>query len=241
MVLMIQFSRIFAADLEKVCGQKLKDYMMLFDFSSKKLDLPNAENAVVGSSQPVSFSSTHFVSGNPIVEPVPGNLEKAVFGVGCFWGAERLFWELAGVYSTAAGYAGGFTVNPTYEQVCSGATAHTEVVLVFFDPVIISYTELLRAFWESHNPTEGMRQGNDLGTQYRSAIYTNSEAQSQQARGSEDLFQEALSEKGYSEITTEISELVSFYYAEDYHQQYLAKNPGGYCGLAGTGACYLPD
>ena len=132
-------------------------------------------------------------------------------------------------------------MNPTYEQVCSGTTAHTEVVLVFFDPAIISYTELLRAFWESHNPTEGMRQGNDLGTQYRSAIYTSSEAQSQQARGSEDLFQEALSEKGYSEITTEISELVSFYYAEDYHQQYLAKNPGGYCGLSGTGACYLPE
>jgi peptide-methionine (S)-S-oxide reductase len=211
---------------------------MLFDFASKKLKLPTIENAAVGSSQSVSFTNMHFVNGNPIAEPVPGNLEKAVFGVGCFWGAERLFWELPGVYSTAAGYAGGFTINPSYEQVCSGATAHTEVVLVFFDPRLISYTQLLRAFWESHNPTEGMRQGNDLGTQYRSAIYTCSEAQTQQARGSEVLFQQALSEKGFSEITTEISDLKAFYYAEDYHQQYLAKNPGGYCGLAGTGACY---
>lgn len=211
---------------------------MLFDFANKKLKLPSAEEAMAGSSQAVSFSPNHFVSGNPIVEPVPGNLEKAVFGVGCFWGAERLFWELPGVYSTAAGYAGGFTINPTYEQVCSGETAHTEVVLVFFDPVLISYTELLRAFWESHNPTEGMRQGNDQGTQYRSAIYTSSEAQTQQARGSAVLFQAALSEKGFPEITTEINELVVFYYAEDHHQQYLAKNPSGYCGLAGTGACY---
>lgn len=214
---------------------------MLFDFASKKLELVSAENAAVGSADAVVFDSSHYVNGNPIVEPVPSHLEKAVFGLGCFWGAERLFWELDGVFSTAAGYAGGHTVNPSYEQVCSGATAHTEVVLVFFDPAKISYEALLTAFWESHNPTQGMRQGNDLGTQYRSAIYTVSPEQSAQAKASQIAFQAPLSESGFPEITTEISELTDFYYAEDYHQQYLAKNPAGYCGLAGTGACYRPE
>lgn len=214
---------------------------MLFDFASKKLELVSAENAVAGSNQAVSFDPKHYVNGNPIVEPVPEHLEKAVFGLGCFWGAERLFWELPGVFSTAAGYAGGFTENPSYEQVCSGATAHAEVVVVFFDPQQISYGELLAAFWESHNPTQGMRQGNDLGTQYRSAIYTTTPQQAEQAKASQLDFQAALNDKGYPDITTEISELAAFYYAEDYHQQYLAKNPGGYCGLAGTGACYKPD
>ncbi|MFK7864004.1 MAG: peptide-methionine (S)-S-oxide reductase MsrA [Pseudohongiellaceae bacterium] len=214
---------------------------MLFDFASKKLELVSAENAVAGSNEAVSFNTSHYVNGNPIAEPVPEHLEKAVFGLGCFWGAERLFWELDGVYSTAAGYAGGYTVNPSYEQVCSGATAHAEVVLVFFDPAKISYKELLVAFWESHNPTQGMRQGNDLGTQYRSAVYTSSPSQEAQAKESQLAFQTALREKGYSEITTEISPLEEFYYAEDYHQQYLAKNPAGYCGLAGTGACYRPE
>lgn len=214
---------------------------MLFDFASKKLELPTVENAIADRQQVVSFSPTHFVNGNSIVEPVPANLEKAVFGLGCFWGAERLFWELPGVYSTAAGYAGGITANPSYEDVCSGGTGHTEVVLVFFDPSVISYKSLLAAFWESHDPTQGMRQGNDLGTQYRSAIYTTSEEQETTARVTEKAFQGALTERGYPEITTEISSLKDFYYAEDYHQQYLAKNPAGYCGLAGTGACMRPE
>ncbi len=213
---------------------------MLFNFASKKLELPTRETAIKDKSQPLQFSPTHFVNGNPIVGEMPAHIEKAVFGLGCFWGAERLFWELPGVFSTAAGYAGGFTANPTYEDVCSGKTAHTEVAIVFFDPNKISFEALLAAFWESHDPTQGMRQGNDLGTQYRSAIYTTSAAQTQVVAKSKALFQAALTEKGYPEITTEISELQDFYYAEDYHQQYLAKNPSGYCGLAGTGACLQP-
>ena len=214
---------------------------MLFSLgklAGKPESLPNAAEALPDRSQKVEFSPTHFVNGNRIVEPVPEHLHKAVFGLGCFWGAERLFWELPGVYSTAAGYAGGMTANPTYEDVCSGRTGHTEVVLVFFDPAEISFEQLLAAFWEAHDPTQGMRQGNDRGTQYRSAIYATDTAQVTAAQASRDAFQAALSERGYSEITTEIKELKDFYYAEDYHQQYLAKNPGGYCGLAGTGACY---
>jgi peptide-methionine (S)-S-oxide reductase len=213
---------------------------MLFSHSKKSLELPTAENALPGRDNKVQFAPNHFVNGNSIIEPVPEQLQKAVFGLGCFWGAERLFWELEGVYSTAAGYSGGITANPTYEEVCSGMTAHTEVVVVFYDPEAISYQQLLATFWESHDPTQGMRQGNDLGTQYRSAIYTCSQEQLKQAQNSADAFQKSLEENSYPEITTEIRALANFYYAEDYHQQYLAKNPGGYCGLAGTGACYRP-
>lgn len=214
---------------------------MLFNLGSKPLELPSRESAIPDRVDAVQFTPTHFVSGNPIVEPVPEGLQKAVFGLGCFWGAERLFWQLPGVFSTAAAYAGGLTANPSYEDVCSGMTGHTEAVLVFYDPASISYQQLLARFWESHDPTQGMRQGNDRGTQYRSAIYTLSEQQQQEAEQSAALFQQALAEKGYDSITTEIKPLDHLYYAEDYHQQYLAKNPAGYCGLAGTGACYQAD
>lgn len=213
---------------------------MLFNFAAKKLELPAPESAIEDRVEPVTVNPIHFVNGNPITGEMPLGIEKAVFGLGCFWGAERLFWELPGVFSTAAIYAGGYTANPSYEDVCSGKTAHTEAVLVFFDPQLISYADLLTAFWESHDPTQGMRQGNDLGTQYRSAIYTTSENQAAMVEQSKALFQAALNAKGYSEITTEIKELENYYYAEDYHQQYLAKNPSGYCGLAGTGACLQP-
>lgn len=208
---------------------------------SRPTFLPDRDSATPDRAEPVAFSPRHFVNGNPIVEPVPEHIEKAVFGLGCFWGAERLFWQLPGVFSTAAGYAGGITKNPTYEDVCGGMTGHTEVVLVFFDPSRTSYEALLAAFWESHDPTQGMRQGNDRGTQYRSAIYTCSDEHAQQARASLAKFQKELDGKGYPVITTEIESLGDFYYAEDYHQQYLAKNPAGYCGLAGTGACYRPE
>lgn len=220
---------------------------MLNDFffgqarAAQKAKLPTPEEALPHRSQPALFSPEHFVNGHRIVEPLPENLQKAVFGLGCFWGAERLFWELPGVYSTAVGYAGGITAHPSYEDVCSGKTGHAEVVIVFFDPSAISYEALLRAFWEAHDPTQGMRQGNDLGTQYRSAVYTVDEAQLESAKRSAALFQSALSAEGYDEITTEIQALDTFYYADDYHQQYLAKNPNGYCGLAGTGACYRPE
>lgn len=213
-------------------------------FSSKfkrPTEVPTAAEALPDRDQPVQFNPEHFVNKNRIVEPVPENLRKAVFGLGCFWGAERLFWELPGVYSTAVGYAGGHTANPSYEDVCSGRTGHAEVVLVFYDPEQISYEALLAAFWEAHDPTQGMRQGNDQGTQYRSAIYTCDAEQSAQAEASKVHFQAQLAENGYGEITSEIRGLDNFYYAEDYHQQYLAKNPGGYCGLAGTGACYRPE
>ena len=211
---------------------------MLFNTDSKSVELPNTETAIPDRVEPVSFSSAHFVSGHTIVEPVPDNLEKNVFGLGCFWGAERLFWELDGVYSTAAGYAGGITTNPTYEDVCTGLTGHTEVVLVYFDPAVICYQRLLAVFWESHNPTQGMRQGNDKGTQYRSAIYVVNDTQLKEAQQSKKAYQGALDDIKYPFITTEIKNLEQFFYAEDYHQQYLAKNPGGYCGLAGTGAIY---
>ena len=219
----------------------LNDFIFGQARAAQKATLPTADEALPHRSQPALFNPEHFVSGHRIVDPLPENLEKAVFGLGCFWGAERLFWELPGVYSTAVGYAGGITAHPSYEDVCSGQTGHAEVVIVFFDPSAITYDALLGAFWEAHDPTQGMRQGNDLGTQYRSALYTIDEAQMESAKRSAALFQAALSEKGYANITTEIRALDTFYYADDYHQQYLAKNPNGYCGLAGTGACYRPE
>ena len=183
----------------------------------------------------------HFVNGNSLTPPFPDGHEQAVFGMGCFWGAERRFWTLPGVWSTAVGYAAGDTVNPTYQQVCSGTTGHAEVVLVVFDPGVISYERLLQEFWEAHDPTQGMRQGNDVGTQYRSGIYTHSDAQQAAAEQTRAAFQAALDAAGYGPITTEIAPAGPFYYAEDYHQQYLAKNPNGYCGLGGTGVCMPPD
>jgi len=182
-------------------------------------------------------SARHFVNGNPIAPPYPDGLQLAMFGMGCFWGAERRFWQLEGVYSTAVGYAAGFTPNPTYEEVCSGMTGHNEVVRVVFDPQKISYRELLKTFWEAHDPTQGMRQGNDVGTQYRSGIYTYDEQQNTLADATREEFGKILRNKGFNAITTEIVEAPEFYYAEDFHQQYLAKNPNGYCGLGGTGAC----
>ena len=206
-------------------------------FSSSKLRIPSPEEALPGRDTPIAVPAAHAVNGTPLVGPFPG-LEQAVFGLGCFWGAERKFWQLPGVYTTAVGYAGGSTPNPTYQEVCSGRTGHAEVVLVAFDPAVVSYDDLLKVFWESHDPTQGMRQGNDVGTQYRSAIYTFSDAQQEGARRSKAAFQEALTRAGYGAITTELRAAPTFYYAEAYHQQYLAKNPNGYCGLGGTGvAC----
>ena len=201
-----------------------------------KLHLPTAEEALPGRPQRAfAVPERHFVLGTPLEPPFPQGLEQAIFAMGCFWGAERKFWEADGVITTAVGYAGGYTPNPTYEEVCSGLTGHTEAVLVVFDPKKTSYGQLLKIFWESHDPTQGMRQGNDHGTQYRSAIYTFGDAQRNAAKASAEMFQRALTEARKGEITTEIAEAGSFYYAEDYHQQYLAKNPGGYCGLGGTG------
>ncbi len=208
--------------------------MSLFDIR-KKHALPDAGSALPGRSEAMPVPAAHFVNGHPLQGPFPAPLQQAVFGMGCFWGVERLFWQLPGVYTTAAGYAGGHTPNPAYQEVCSGGTGHTEVVLVVFDPAQISYAELLQRFWEGHDPTQGMRQGNDRGTQYRSAIYTYGDEQQAQALASRDDFQRALEQSGYGAITTEISPAPPFYYAEEYHQQYLAKNPGGYCGLGGTG------
>lgn len=202
-----------------------------------KIELPTAAQALPGRETPMPVPEAHYVNGNPLQAPFPAGLEQAVFGLGCFWGAERRFWQQEGVWSTAVGYAGGHTPNPTYDEVCSGLTGHTEVVLVVFDPRVISYERLLAVFWEAHNPTQGMRQGNDIGTQYRSAIYCTSDAQLQAARASEARFQAELDKAGYGAITTEIAEAPAFYYAEAYHQQYLAKNPNGYCGLGGTGVC----
>jgi peptide-methionine (S)-S-oxide reductase len=184
---------------------------------------------------PMPVPDAHFVNGNPLQQPFPEGLEQAVFGMGCFWGVERRFWETPGVYSTAVGYAGGTTPHATYQQVCGGDTGHAEVVLVVFDPEIISYPDLLTIFWENHDPTQGMRQGNDRGSQYRSAVYTNSDSQGAAAVSSVDDYQQQLNAAGYGEITTEIAPLSEWYYAEEYHQQYLAKNPGGYCGVGGTG------
>jgi peptide-methionine (S)-S-oxide reductase len=197
--------------------------------------LPDAAEALPGRDEPMPVPALHFVNGHPIVPPFPAGLEQAVFGLGCFWGAERVFWETPGVWTTAVGYAGGLTPNPTYEEVCSGRTGHTEAVLVVFDPAVISYEQLLRVFWEAHDPTQGMRQGNDVGTQYRSAVYTFGDAQQAAAETSRDAFQPVLTAGHYGAITTEIVPAGPFFYAEDYHQQYLAKNPNGYCGLGGTG------
>lgn len=203
--------------------------------------LPTAEQALPGRAEPLPVADTHYVNGNPIKAPFPAGLQQAVFGLGCFWGAERRFWQQPGVFSTAVGYAGGLTPNPTYEEVCSGLTGHTEVVLVVFDPQQTSFEALLKVFWEVHNPTQGMRQGNDQGTQYRSAIYCHDEAQLSAAKTSQARFQAELDKAGMGHITTEIAEAPTFYYAETYHQQYLAKNPGGYCGLGGTGVCLPPE
>ncbi len=201
-----------------------------------KTEMPDAADALPGrDTRPFDVPETHFVLGTPLEPPFPDGVETAVFGLGCFWGAERSFWQAPGVFSTAVGYAGGFTPNPTYEEVCSGKTGHNEVVLVAFRPEEISYEELLRIFWVGHNPTQGMRQGNDTGTQYRSGVYVDGDAQREAALASRELFQPRLSESGYGEITTEIVDRPEFFYAEDYHQQYLAKNPNGYCGLGGTG------
>src|ERR1700761_6090193 len=202
----------------------------------KSLEMPAAGQALPGRAQPIPTARQHFVNGHPLKGPYPEGLAMAMFGLGCFWGAERKFWELGdGVYVTAVGYAGGYPPNPTYEETCSGRTGHTEAVLVVFDPKKISYDRLLKVFWESHNPTQGMRQGNDVGTQYRSAIYTFSDAQRKAADASRATYQKALAAKGLGAITTEVAPSGEFYFAEDYHQQYLAKNPAGYCGLGGTG------
>ena len=204
-------------------------------FTRKKLEMPTADTALPGRSEPIQLSGAHYVNGTSILPPFPDGTEKAVFGMGCFWGAERLFWQIPGVHTTAVGYAGGFTQNATYEEVCSGRTGHTEVVLVVYDPERVSYRQLLQVFWEGHDPTQGMRQGNDVGTQYRSAVYTFDDAQAEAARQTRATFQERLAGAGYGDITTEIAEAGPFYYAEEYHQQYLAKNPNGYCGIGGTG------
>ena len=193
------------------------------------------ERALAGRSERIPVPDRHFVLGTPLEPPFPEGIETAVFGMGCFWGAERMFWEADGVYTTAVGYAGGYTQNPSYEEVCSGSTGHAEVVLVAFDPAKTSYEQMLQIFWEGHNPTQGMRQGNDAGTQYRSAVYWSSDEQRERAEASRAMYQDMLREAGYGEITTELAQAGPFYYAEDYHQQYLAKNPNGYCGAGGTG------
>jgi peptide-methionine (S)-S-oxide reductase len=207
----------------------------MFSFMKKLTKLLPSESTLPGRAQALQVPDKHFVNGHPLKAPFPAGMQQAVFGMGCFWGAERLFWMLPGVYSTSVGYAGGQTKNPTYEEVCSGFTNHAEVVMVVFDPNVISYEELLKTFWEEHDPTQGMRQGNDAGTQYRSAIYTYGPEQLRIALSSKDRYEKAVRAKGFGPITTEIREAPEFYYAEDYHQQYLGKNPNGYCGLAGTG------
>jgi peptide-methionine (S)-S-oxide reductase len=200
-----------------------------------KRRMPRPDEALPGRSDTMAVPDTHFVNGARITEPFPDGLERALFGMGCFWGAEKKFWQLPGVYSTAVGYAGGFTPNPTYREVCTGMTGHNEVVLVVFDPRQVSYETLLKTFWENHDPTQGMRQGNDVGTQYRSGIYYFNDVQREAAERSREVYQNRLREKDYGRITTEITPAPEFYYAEDYHQQYLAKNPDGYCGIGGTG------
>ena len=207
----------------------------MFGFMKKLTKLLPPESTLPGRGAAIAVPAAHFVNGHPLKPPFPAGMEQAVFGLGCFWGAERMFWQMPVVYATAVGYAGGQTKNPSYEEVCTGFTNHTEAVLVVFDPKIVSYEQLLKVFWEGHDPTQGMRQGNDRGTQYRSAIYAYGEAQLQAALASRDLFQKALRKAGLGNITTEIREAPEFYYAEVYHQQYLAKNPDGYCGLGGTG------
>jgi peptide-methionine (S)-S-oxide reductase len=214
---------------------------MLFT-DTRKLKLPTAAQALPGRAEKMPVPARHFVLGTAVEPPFPAGTQQAVFGMGCFWGAERLFWKLEGVVTTAVGYAGGLTPNPTYREVCSGGTGHAEVVLVVFDPRRISYGELLRTFWESHDPTQGMRQGNDVGTQYRSAIYWQGDDQRRAAEESRAAYEAALTAAGHTPVTTEIAPAPPFYYAEEYHQQYLAKNPGGYCGIGGTGvSCPLPS
>lgn len=210
---------------------------MLFGFG-KKLSIPSSQEALPGRAEPMPVPAHHFVNGHPLKPPYPEGMEMAMFGMGCFWGAERKFWQLEGVFTTAVGYAAGATPNPTYKEVCSGMTGHNEVVYVVFDPKVISYETLLKAFWESHDPTQGMRQGNDVGTQYRSGIYVYSESQKKLAEASWLAYEQALKASGFGTITTEIIDAPEFYYAEGYHQQYLAKNPGGYCGLGGTRVCF---
>ena len=204
-------------------------------FFKKSLDIPAPDQALPGRPRAISTADAHFINGRPLKGPYPDGLQLAQFGMGCFWGVERIFWNLPGVWVTAVGYAGGSTPNPTYEEACSGRTGHTEAVLVAFDPSVISYETLLKTFWEGHDPTQGMRQGNDVGTQYRSAIYTHSPEQAQAAQRSKAAYEQALKGRGYGAVTTEIKPAGEFYFAEDYHQQYLAKNPGGYCGIGGTG------
>tara|TARA_R110002049_G_scaffold53223_49_gene149135 strand:- start:916 stop:1572 length:657 start_codon:yes stop_codon:yes gene_type:complete len=208
--------------------------MNLFNIR-RKHTMPTPETALPGRDEAMPIPPSHFVNGNPLRGPFPEHLQQAVFGMGCFWGVERKFWQIPGVFTTAAGYAAGLTPNPSYQEVCSGKTGHNEVVLVVFDPAMVSYEALLKLFWEGHDPTQGMRQGNDMGTQYRSGIYTFGDAQARQAEASKAAFQRELDGAGYGSITTEIQPAGDFYYAEEYHQQYLAKNPGGYCGLGGTG------
>ncbi len=209
----------------------------MFGFG-RKTRLPTSDEALLGRQQAIEPPASHFVNANPLEGPFPAGMQMAMFGMGCFWGAERRFWQLPGVYSTAVGYAGGYTPNPSYEEVCSGMTGHNEVVRVVFDPSVIDYPSLLKAFWEGHDPTQGMRQGNDVGTQYRSAIYTFDESQRAAATASRDHYQDALQQTTGAPITTEIVQAQNFYFAEAYHQQYLAKHPAGYCGLGGTGVAY---
>ena len=204
-------------------------------FSSKKASMPSPAQALPGRTTPMRVGATHFVNGNRITPPFPEGTARAMFGMGCFWGAERKFWQVPGVYATAVGYAAGMTPNPTYEEVCSGMTGHNEVVLVIYDPKQVTYEQLLAVFWENHDPTQGMRQGNDAGTQYRSGIYTFDDAQANAAKAARAAYQQVLAKAGFGAITTEILPAPAFYYAEDYHQQYLGKNPQGYCGLGGTG------
>ena len=206
----------------------------MFSFR-KKLEMPAAETALPGRADPIPTAEKHFVSGRPLKGPYPDGMERAVFGLGCFWGAEKAFWQIPGVWVTAVGYAAGLTPNPTYEEVCSGATGHNEVVLVAYDPKQVSYGQLLKAFFEAHDPTQGMRQGNDVGTQYRSGIYVTSDSQARAAEAAKRAYDQALKAQGFAPVTTEILPAPEFYFAEDYHQQYLAKNPRGYCGLGGTG------
>jgi len=204
-------------------------------FAKKALDLPTPEAALPGRAHPIPTAETHFVNGHPLKGPYPEGLETAYFAMGCFWGVERKFWQVPGVWVTASGYQGGITPNPTYEEVCSGRTGHAEAVMVVYDPRQVTYPELLKLFWENHDPTQGMRQGNDVGTQYRSEIFVANEAQAAEAEATREAFQQALSRQGFGRVTTEIAEAGPFYFAEDYHQQYLAKNPAGYCGVGGTG------
>lgn len=209
--------------------------MFLFDILKNKISVPQPHEALPGREEEMVVPDAHYVNGNPIKGPFPKHLEQIVIGLGCFWGAERVFWKMEGVYSTAVGYAAGHTPNPTYREVCTGKTGHNEVVLIVFDPEIVSREKIIAKFFEAHNPTEGMRQGNDVGTQYRSGIYYNSEEQRETAEAVKEAYQAELAKKGFSPITTEIKKATAFYYAEEAHQQYLAKNPGGYCGLGGVG------